>query len=185
VTTRIRKPGPVDPPAKKPRAKRPGEGRPIGSFKLTEELKKNLIGAIRVGTPLKTALGYVGLSDEMIYVWRNRAEQAKKVKNPSKELQALISFFGEVDKALNEANVRAQASVHTLFTRPITEETSPEQQRVILQAAQFHLTHRLSKDYSTRVTTEVTGEDGGPVQVSGRMAIDLLRDLVANDVADE
>jgi hypothetical protein len=30
----------------------------------------------------------------------------------------------------------------------------------------------------------MTGEDGGPVQVSGRMAIELLRDLVANDDED-
>jgi hypothetical protein len=144
---------------------------------LTEALKKNLIGAIRVGTPLKTALGFVGLTDDVIYTWRNKAEAGKKVKNPSVELQSFIKFFGEVDQALHEANVRAQTSVHTLMTKQITESTTPEQQRVILQAATFHLTHRLPSEYSTRIQTEVTGGEGGPLHIDGKMALSLLLEL--------
>lgn len=155
-------------------------GRPM---KLTPELQKSLIKVIKSGAPLKTALGYVGVTDETIYTWRNKAEAGKKVKWPSKELKAFIDFFVELDKAVHEANVKAQDYVTYLFTQPV-DDLSDEQRSLAFRAATFQLTHRDGKNYSPRVQTEVTGEDGGPVQVSGRMAIELLRDLVANDADD-
>jgi hypothetical protein len=181
---------------KKPIKKEPAKmGRPT---KLTEEIKSTLIAVIRIGVPLKTALGYVGLTDDVIYYWRNQAEAAKKLVRPTKDQKAAIDFFGEVDMALHEASVEAQRTVYEIATTPLertfervdektgevityTLPTPTEEKRLALQAATFHLTHRNSKDYSTRVTTEVTGEDGGPVNISGKMAIQLLRELVADD----
>lgn len=143
---------------------------------MTPELRRTLIGAISIGTPLKTALQFVGLSDEVIYTWRNRAEAAKKVAHPTKETQDIVEFFGEIDRALAEATIRAQRGIAYLFSQDMSSLT-PEQQRIALQAAQFHLTHRNSADYNTKVTTEITGPEGGPVQVSGRVALEMLREL--------
>lgn len=152
-------------------------GRPP---KLTVELQRTLIGALRVGTPLKTALGFVGLSDEIIYQWRNKAEAGKKVKNPSKELQAFIKFFGEVDRALHQANVSAQRTVNYLFARDLGE-LSTEERRLALQAAEFHLTHRLPSEYNTKTTTELTGAEGGPLFIDGKAALALLREIGEDD----
>jgi transposase-like protein len=173
--------------AAKTRAVRKARGTTGGGRgpKLTAELRTQLVETIRVGTPLKTALGFVGLTDEVVYAWRNKAEAGKKVKFPSKELQSFMDFFSEVDKALQESHVRAQNTVHTLMTRAITEDTTPEQQRVILQAAQFHLTHRLPSEYNTKTTTELTGAEGGPLFIDGKAALALLREVGEADDDEE
>ena len=148
-------------------------GRPP---KLTPELRVALIDVIKVGTPLKTALAFVGLTDDTIYTWRNRAESAKKLAHPSKELQGFVDFFGEVDRAVHEAAISAQRTVHYLFSRDLAT-LSTEEKRLALQAAQFHLTHRNGSDYNTRMTTELTGSDSGPIRFSGREALELLREI--------
>lgn len=148
-------------------------GRPP---KLTQDLRLTLVEVIKIGTPLKVALSYVGLTDDVIYVWRNKAEAAKRLAHPTKELQAFVDFFGEVDRAMHEATVSAQRTIHYLFNRDLTVLTT-EEKRLAFQAAQFHLTHRNGQDYSTRSRTELTGSEGGPLHISGKEALALLREI--------
>ena len=63
---------------------------------------------------------------------------------------------------MNEATYRAQGTVHYLFARDMTTLT-PEEQRIALQAAQFHLTLRNSKDYNTR--TELSNLEDEPIAI--------------------
>jgi hypothetical protein len=87
-----------------------------------------------------------------------------------------------LDKALAEANVFAQRSIHTLMTKKIEDSTTPEQQRVILSAAQFHLTHRDPEGYNTRQRMELTGADGGPIDIeaSADKAWKQLQEIFGN-----
>lgn len=133
---------------------------------LDAERTEILVNTIRLGTPLKTACSFAGISDETLRKWRKRGEEAAKIapgrRNPTDKKYA--DFVGQIDKALAEANVRAQATIHGLMTKPVATAT-PEEQRIALSAAQFFLTHRDPDHYSTKTRTELTGADGTPLEV--------------------
>jgi hypothetical protein len=75
------------------------------------------------------------------------------------------------------ANVNAQKRMDHLANLPaivgdddeaqrkFLADASPEQQRVIADAAKFQLTHRGGPDYAPHGKLELTGAEGGPIDV--------------------
>jgi hypothetical protein len=61
---------------------------------------------------------------------------------------------------------------------------SVEERRLAEKAAEFHLTHRDPKNYSTQTRTEVTGADGGPVELSAEKAYERFLSLFGADDDD-
>jgi hypothetical protein len=126
-----------------------------------------LLNALRLGTPLHVACKFAGISDETLRLVRIRGNKALAVapgyRNTSQKKYA--KFIGDLDKAVVQAGVQAQGTIHALMTQDIRRAT-PEQQRLAMSAAQFYLTHRLPDYYNTKTNMEMTGKDGGPLEVA-------------------
>ena len=143
---------------------------------LTAEREKALLDAVRTGAPLTTCAAFAGITREALRKWRRRGERAMELapgrRSPTERRYA--DFVGELDRALSEAAMRAQATVRQLMVLPPDADAATK--RVALEASKFHLTHRNAADYSTQVRAEVTGADGGPldVDISTDAALDLL-----------
>jgi len=158
-------------PKKAPKKKIPvkaGEPRKVGHpLMLDAERMEVLLNAIRLGTPLHRCCDFAGISRETLRQWRHRGEKALLIppgkRNPTD--RKFAEFIGALDKAIAQAIVQAQRTVHTLMTQDVVRAT-PEQQRIALTAAQFFLTHRAPEDYNTKTTAELTGKDGGAIEVA-------------------
>ncbi len=143
---------------------------------LTEERAKALLDAVKTGAPLDTCAAFAGITREALRKYRRRGEKALEIaagrRSPTERRMA--SFVGELDRALSEAAIRAQATVRQLMVLPDGADAATK--RVALEASKFHLTHRDPRNYSTQIRAEVTGADGGAVEVdvSTDAAIDLL-----------
>jgi hypothetical protein len=155
-------------PAKKAAAK-PGApvnkgGRPAV---IDDERGEALLNALRLGTPLHVACQFAGVSDETLRLVRIRGNKALAVppgeRNPSERKYA--KFIGDLDKAVVQAGVSAQRTIHSLMSQDVRSAT-PEQQRIAMSAAQFFLTHRLPDYYNTKISAELTGKNGGPLEVA-------------------
>ncbi len=146
-----------------------------------------LLNAARLGTPLKTCCAFAGISNETLRKWRIRGEKALTVekgrRNPTE--RKFADFVVSLDKALTEANVRAQATVHALMTQPMKGAT-PEQARIALDASKFFLTHRDRENYNTKVNAELTGRGGGPIEVefSASKAWEVLQAINSGEAID-
>jgi hypothetical protein len=139
-------------------------GRPT---KFDAERSDVILDAIRVGSPLGTACKFAGIHRDTLRQWRLSGERASLVR-PGKRTpteQKFAHFSDLLDRALAQAAVQAQRTIHTLMTQDLDGAT-PEQQRIAMSAAQFYLTHRLSEHYNTRTSTEMTGKNGGPLEVA-------------------
>ena len=161
--------------------RRPGvQARPS----LDQERQDTLLNAVRMGNPLKTSCLFAGIDDSTLRKWRKRGETAQAVRPAARTPveRKFADFVTALDKALAEANVRAQLTVHKIMTTDV-DTASVEEKRLALQAAQFHLTHRDPANYSTQVRTEVTGRDGAPLEViaSGMDVYEMLAKIEAAD----
>lgn len=137
-------------------------------LKLNVERQTTLINAIRLGTPLATAALFADVDKESIRHWRRKGEDARKMapstRTPTQ--QRYVDFVVELNKALAEAALVAQRTVHSFMSKALNDPDNPvsvEDKRLALDASKFYLTHRDGKNYNPRV--EITGEDGGPVAV--------------------
>ena len=155
-------------PKKAPAKKATTEPRKVGHPSVFDAQRSDiLLNAIRIGTPYQLACDFAGIHRDTLRKWRRRGEQALLIpsgrRGPTD--RKFAEFVGALDKALAESGVRAQQTIHTLMTLDV-KNTTPEQQRVAMSAAQFHLTHRLADYYTTKTSTELTGKDGGPIDVA-------------------
>ena len=143
---------------------------------LTKERETALLNAIKTGAPLDTCAAFAGVTREALRQWRRRGEKALELpagrRSPTERRYA--AFVGELDRALSEASMRAQTTVRQLMVVP--DGADAASRRVALEAAKFHLTHRDARNYSTQVRAELTGADGGPldIDVSTDAALELL-----------
>jgi hypothetical protein len=163
--------------------------QPTSRVTLDAQRQADLITAVRLGNPFKTAALFAGIDETTLVKWRAKGKAALQLpsgkRNPTD--RKFADFVVGFDKALAEANVRAQQTIHALMTMNLQNAT-PEQQRVALSAAQFHLTHRDPKNYSTQVRTEITGADSGPVDLAltnGEDVFKILLDAKAYEDAQD
>lgn len=128
-------------------------GRPS---KLTPAVKQRLLDAIRAGNYYDAASVYAGIHPSTFYNWMEKGRNAKSGE--------FYEFFESVQRAEAEAEARVVA----LWQQEIPGNW---------QAARDFLARRFSDRWSPKekVQTEVTGKDGGPVEVDDPRTVLLSR----------
>lgn len=126
-------------------------GRPS---KLTPEVKKRLLDAIRAGNYYETACTYAGITYRTFRNWMERGEQAKSGE--------FFQFFHEVTRAEAEAEVRLVAQWQAQAGQD-------------WRAARDLLARRHPERWAGRERLEHTGEGGGPIELDFDPREELLR----------
>jgi hypothetical protein len=130
---------------------------------MTKERRDTLINAVRMGNPLKTASEYSGISGETVRTWRAKGEMYRGIpeKDRTAGQQTYVQFASDLGKAMSEAFVQAQRTVHLLMRSPGKDERpmTMDEKRLALQAAEFFLKSRDVQNYGTS-RQELTGADG-------------------------
>ncbi len=162
----------------------PKPGRPT-IFDATRS--EALLNAIRLGAPIAVSCDFAGISRATLALWRNRGEKARAADQGklSPIDRKFVVFIDALDKAVAQAAIQAQRTIHTLMSQEVKNAT-PEQQRIAMSAAQFFLTHRLSRHYNTSTRTELTGRDGGPLEVAltSEQAWEIVRSIQSGEPID-
>ena len=127
-------------------------GRPT---KLNDELKDQICKVVRAGNYIETAAAYAGLSKQTLYDWMKRGRRESEARNEGKsgirKEEKYVRFLDAIEKALADGEIRDVAIV----AQAATENW---------QAAAWKLERRNPGRWG-RVRHEITGKDGGPVEV--------------------
>lgn len=146
--------------------------KPMGApSKLTPELIKQLSNVLMRGAYVETAVAHCGISKTTYYSWtRKGAEERKHISDggkPRKTFGLYLDLLNAVEKAMADAELSD--------LRVITEAASEDGS---WQAAAWKLERRNPSRWG-RVRHEVTGKDGGPIEVKTWAA------LVASALEDD
>ena len=106
--------------------------------KLTPEVEKKLIDAIRIGNYYEAACAYVGIHYTTFYRWMEKGEKAKSGK------------YCEFCKAIKQAEAEAEARIVALWQRNIPEDW---------RAAQAFLERRYPERWGKKETHVFEGGD--------------------------
>lgn len=118
-------------------------GSPGRPTKRTPETVKRLCDAIRLGASYADACGYAGVSFETFNEWRKDfPEFSDAVKEA--EGSGRVQLIAKIQKAANDGN---------------------------WQAAAWMLERRDPQNYGRTMRTQVTGADGGPVQMAAQVVV--------------
>lgn len=125
---------------------------------LTPEMEERILTAVRAGNYLDDAARYAGITDRTIFNWMKRGRDALDAAGGDDDLvdpdeQMYVRFFRSVERARSAAVVRNLSIIQRAA-------------EVNWQAAAWYLERTNPRKWGRRDTLEVTGEDGGPVQVS-------------------
>lgn len=132
-------------------AKRRKGGRPS---KLTPEVKKRLLDSLRLGNYYEAACAYAGIEYRTFRNWMKKGEEAKSGQ--------FFQFFQEVNRAEMEAEARMVAQWQNHM-------------RHDWRAVKDFLARRFPDRWARRDKTELTGKNGGPIEVTDAREILLSR----------
>lgn len=157
-------------------------GRPP---KLTPERADQILQAIRAGNYLQTAAQYAGIGTTTLYRWLERAN------NPDEQDPRYREFRDRLERARAEAEVRVVATVlkgivggavvretrRTLPNGTVEEDrqVAPPDARTGLE----FLSRAFPANWARRQALEVTGADGGPIQVERSSSVESLAERLA------
>lgn len=118
-------------------------GRPS---KLTPAVKQRLLDAIRAGNYFEAACVYAGIGETTFYRWMEKGEKANSGE------------FREFWESVKRAEAEAEARIVALWQQEIPGNW---------QAARDFLARRYPERWASRekVHTELTGKDGGPIEI--------------------
>lgn len=130
-------------------------GSPGRPTKRTPETVKKLCDAIRLGASYGDACGYAGIDHDTFTRWRQDfPEFAAEVKEA--EGAGRVQLIAKIQKAANDGN---------------------------WQAAAWMLERRDPQNYGRTMRTQVTGADGGPVQMAAQVVVVPALAATSNDWA--
>lgn len=137
-------------------------GRPT---KLTADVQARIVEAINAGNYQETAAAYAGIAPAAFYAWmsRGRAERDRITNGhkPDKTEARYLEFTEAVERARSVAEMR-----HVLNITKAAETDGT------WQASAWWLERSFPKRWGRQARVEVTGTDGGPIQVEdGRDAL--------------
>mgnify|MGYP003149193472 CR=1 FL=1 len=132
--------------------------KPMGApSKLTHELIEQLANVLRRGAYVETAVAHCGISKASYYSWaRKGADERKHIMDggkPRKTFGLYLDLLDTVERAMADAEL----SDLRVITQAASEAGS-------WQAAAWKLERRNPSRWG-RVRHEVTGKDGGPIEV--------------------
>ncbi len=123
-------------------------GRPS---KLTFEVEKRLVEAVRAGNSREAAAKAAGISEATFYSWLSRGRKAKRGR--------FLEFLEAIKKAEGEAEQKAVGRI-------------VEAGQKHWQAAAWWLERKYPKRWARTDRHEVTGKDGG------KLSIELMRTII-------
>ena len=137
-------------------------GRPT---KLNDEVQAKIVNSVRQGNYLETASAYAGINKSTLHDWLRRGEREKQrvEKDPRNRVrkaeQPFVTFSDLVEKALAEAEVND--------VNVINEAT-----RTDWKASAWRLERKFPErwGYKTENKTEITGKDGGAIEINDARA---------------
>lgn len=136
-------------------------GRPS---KLTDDTQQRILDALRLGTTQENAARYAGIGPATYYRW---LEQGAQDDAPDEYRE----FRDAVEQARAEAEVRNVAII------------ADAAKRGTWQAAAWFLERSMPKAWSLTRRTELTGADGGPVEVA--VDVDTLESRLAALIGEQ
>lgn len=170
---------------------------------LTDEVHKKLIEATKMGAPMTTAAAYVGISERTFQRWMERGFDALQLEDDEQDVpadeQPYLALFKEVSQARSQAAVMhvgliqraAQGGVITEEstkkyrdpeTGAIVEEKTVKRTPPDWRAGAWYLErqHRQHFGRDKEVQVELTGANGGPVEV---VQVDELAARIRENIA--
>lgn len=124
---------------------------------LTDETEERIVSAVRGGAYLDDASAYAGISRHTLFSWlrqgRAAAERLDEGETLSDREERLLNFLNAVEKA------RADASIRNLM---VIQQAAQEGN---WQASAWYLERTNPKKWGRHETVEITGAEGGPIQV--------------------
>ena len=152
---------------------------------LTKEVEDEYFKALRLGLSQERSAKWAGVAVNTIKNWLKRGEAACSIAASKRTPfeQKCLEFLRAHDQVESEWLFRSEM-VFNLAQAPGENnrswaEASIEERRLAFEAAKFKATHQAPDEYSTKTRTELTGKDGGPVEVDvdGGDIIAMLREV--------
>lgn len=139
---------------------------------LNEAILEQLLEARRRGLPLVKAAKWAGISYPTLYNWTVRGRSA--LERPASKWDPFdkkcVEMVRLLDKVEAEWIMRCEQvlalAMETGAGRDAWSNATPDEKDRALKTAMWKLSHQAPEDYSTQQRTELTGADGGPVDVA-------------------
>lgn len=132
-------------------------GRPT---KLNAKLQEQIVLMLKMGNYTETAAAFAGINKDTLYQWLKRGrkeisrvgegEHGRKV---SKTEKIYVDFTDAVEKAMAEAEARDNLIIYTAGKND-------------WRASAWRLERKYPNKWGRRETHEITGKDGGPVEMN-------------------
>jgi len=131
-------------------------GRPI---KLTPDLQARIVAFLGAGAYVETAAAAAGVSKQTLYNWLSRGADGE---------EPFEAFLDAVEKAQGEADIRDLKTIRDAANGGVW------------QAAAWRLERRHPEQWGRR-RVEMTGADGGPVDVKTLTLAEVIEEIAALD----
>jgi hypothetical protein len=145
-----------------------------------------MISAIRAGAPLKDAAAVAGISTRAFEAWRKRGRDELEARedgfDPDHDEDAYVRLVQAVDLAQAQSRVRGVANIQRVAaggivteettrryrdeTGNMIEETTIKRSAPDWRATAFLLERTHRAEFGKTSAVELTGADGGPLQVA-------------------
>lgn len=124
---------------------------------LTDTVQETIVNAVRIGSYLDDAAMLAGISRSTLFAWmrdgRTAEERQQQGDTITEHETKLVNFMNAVEKARADAMLRNIGVIQTAA------------QNGTWQAAAWYLERTNPKKWGRHDTVEVTGADGGAIQV--------------------
>ncbi len=159
------------------------DGKPGRRSKLTPEVHDKLVTAARQGNFLITAAAYAGVAYSTLNGWLAEGRVAEE--GPKHDL------YVDLERARAEAEVRTVALLNraqqggqlvSRTTRTLRDGTQETEERFSVgdvKAMTFFLQHGFPANWGGRSRVEVSGPDGGPIEVTDPAVVALRENFRA------
>jgi hypothetical protein len=127
-------------------------------FKFTEETASEIIRLVRACVTISHAAEICGISRTAAHNWRVRGEREQQQAERGHKLTAEENRYAQF--ALDLARARATAAAKDIATINHAAHAQKD-----WKAAAWRLERQLPKEFGARAAVELTGKDGGPVEI--------------------
>lgn len=174
------------------RSKSPKNPRGAGRTpSLTKEIQELFLANLRLGIDWESCARLAGVAPNTVKNWKARAEQARE-KIPSKRdafdnkcLEFLAQYEASEDEWVRRCETVLALSMEPGSSKIKWDEASDADKDRSLTTSKFKLTHQRPDKYSTKSATELTGKDGGPVDISLANGEDVFKVLLEAKAVEE
>ena len=142
---------------------------------LTDDVQDRIVTAIRAGSYLDDAASYAGISRAVVFKWLAQGRDAQERRDTGSDLTdfetRLVDFLDAVEKARADAVIRNVG---------IIQSAAQDGQ---WQAAAWYLERTNPRKWGRHETVELTGADGGAIQVEHSVKDTLAAKFAAAEKA--